>query len=113
MLWANQLSIFNLAAVHKDIQFKDVFPKEKCTKENLTSFTLSLRLPEGDNPSGMNIWPNGKKEKKEFIEYEEGYIAVHSGLTTHQAVIGSCLKRPRITLQGHGFTSKGETLLYW
>lgn len=111
MLWTK--SSFNLSAIHKDIQFKDVFPEEKCTKENLTSFTLSLRLPEGENPSGMNIWPNGKKEKKEFIEYKEGHIAVHSGLTTHQAVIGSCLKRPRITLQGHGFTSKGETLLYW
>ena len=110
-LWAGET--FNLAAIHKDIQFKDVFPQEKCTKQNLTSFTLSLRLPEEQSGSGMNIWPNGKKEKKEFIKYKEGYIAVHSGLTTHQAVIGSCLKRPRITLQGHGFTTGGETLLYW
>lgn len=110
-LWSGSL---NLAAIHKDIQFKDVVPEEKCTKQNLTSFTLSLRLPDGeDNPSGMNIWPNGRKEKKEFIKYKEGHIAVHSGLTTHQAVIGSTLKRPRVTLQGHGFTSKGETLLYW
>ena len=103
----------NLAAIHKDIQFKDVFPEEKCTKQNLTTFTLSLKLPEEESPSGVNFWPNGKKEKKEFIRYQEGHIAVHNGLTTHQAVIGSCLKRPRMTLQGHGFTSKGETLLYW
>ena len=108
-LWSG----INLAAIHKDIQFKDVFPEEKCTKQNLTSFTLSLCLPEGDELSGMNIWPNGKKEKKEFIRYSEGNIVIHSGLTTHQAVIGSTLKRPRITLQGHAFTSKGETLLYW
>ena len=111
MLWTGET--FNLAAIHKDIQFKDVFPEEKCTKQNLTSFTLSLRLPEEQSGSGMNIWPTGKNEKKEFIRYQEGHIAVHSGLTTHQAVIGSCLKRPRITLQGHGFTKKGETLLYW
>ena len=49
----------------------------------------------------------------EFIEYKEGYIAMHSGLTTHQAVIGSCTDRPRVTLQGHGFTKEGKTLLYW
>ena len=109
LAWTDQT--FNLSAVHKDIQFKDVFPNERCTKENLFSFTLSLRLPEMN--SGLNIWPNGKNKEMEFLTYKEGYIAMHSGLTTHQAVMGSCLNRPRITLQGHGFTKEGQTLLYW
>jgi hypothetical protein len=98
-----------VASVHRDLQYRDVFPGQEFHRADLLSFTLPLSTPSG---SGLNLWRKGVMP--DFIPYRSGRMVVHDGLTTHQAVL-SCPPGglERVMLQGHTARLDGELLLYW
>ncbi|WP_211463588.1 hypothetical protein [Collimonas silvisoli] len=98
-----------VASVHRDLQYRDVFPKREIAAEDVFTFTLPLSTPPG---SGLNLWRQ-ERDPPEFIPYRSGRLVLHSGLTTHQAVLRCNGDLERITLQGHAVRLDGELLLYW
>ncbi|WP_241014879.1 hypothetical protein [Burkholderia sp. Ac-20379] len=99
-----------VANVHRDLQFRDVFPGREPGPGDLISFTLSLSTPPG---SGLNQWPD-PDGAPEFFAYRDGMLIVHDGLVTHQAVLACDGNAARITLQGHGLRrADGAFVLYW
>ncbi|GAB7534156.1 hypothetical protein [Burkholderia sp. 3C] len=107
-----------VANVHRDLQFRDVFPAHEPTPGGLISFTLSLSTPPG---SGLRHWPAEPAEsdgnadgEPAFFPYRDGMLVVHDGLVTHQAVLACDGGVARITLQGHGLQREdGRFVLYW
>ncbi len=117
-----------VAQVHRDLQFRDVYPAAQPAPGDLISFTLSLSTPKG---SGLNQWhaPAAGDEGNdgdddgadqhvprtpEFFPYRDGMLIVHDGLVTHQAVLACDGEVARITLQGHGLRrGDGSFVLYW
>lgn len=97
-----------VASVHRDLQYRDVFPEVRACDQDVFSFTLPLSTPPG---SGLNFWHAGVVT--EFFPYRSGQLIVHSGLATHQAVLQCDGELERITLQGHGIRIGQEILLYW
>ncbi|AJK49162.1 hypothetical protein [Burkholderia plantarii] len=99
-----------VAQIHRDLQFRDVYPAFEPEPGKLVSFTLSLSTPPG---SGLNQWA-GDAERPEFFAYRDGALVVHDGLVTHQAVLACNGAIERITLQGHGVRrDDGAFVLYW
>ncbi|QJP70473.1 hypothetical protein [Burkholderia glumae] len=99
-----------VAQVHRDLQFRDVYPGLDPGPGDLVSFTLSLSTPPG---SGLNQW-SGDAGRPEFLAYRDGALVVHDGLVTHQAVLACRGAIARITLQGHGVRREdGAFVLYW
>ncbi|AMO95190.1 hypothetical protein CFter6_2518 [Collimonas fungivorans] len=100
-----------VASVHRDLQYRDVFPGQAIGEDDMFSFTLPLSTPEG---SGLNIWSAGAAAAApDFHPYRSGQLVVHSGLATHQAVLRCDGDLERITLQGHGVRLGQRILLYW
>ncbi|RKP47014.1 hypothetical protein [Trinickia fusca] len=100
----------NVAKVHRDLQYRDVFPGRTTADDDLFSFTLPLSTPSG---SGLNLWTDDAAGP-DFIPYRSGRLVVHSGLMRHQAVLDCDGDLERITLQGHGIRLPGQRLLlYW
>lgn len=97
-----------VASIHRDLQFQQVFPNESLAPHEVFTFTLPLSLPPG---SGLNLWLAGEKH---VYPYRTGELVIHSGLQTHQAVL-CCAGDvpPRIALQGHGVMRKSSLALYW
>ncbi|MGV2287308.1 hypothetical protein AAHK20_01220 [Trinickia sp. YCB016] len=99
-----------VASVHRDLQYRDVFPAHTPSDDDLFSFTLPLSTPPG---SGLSLWPRGADEP-EFLPYRSGTLVVHDGLIQHQAVLACDGDLERVTLQGHGIKTTGQDiLLYW
>ena len=98
----------DVASVHRDLQYQQVFPNETLTREQVITFTLPISLPPG---SGLSLW---QEEEKSFHPYKVGELVIHSGLLTHQAVL-RCAGPvpPRIALQGHGVLRDNAIALYW
>jgi hypothetical protein len=97
-----------VASVHRDLQFMEVFPELRPSPEEVLTFTLPLSLPAG---SGINFWIDGRQH---FHTYEIGSMLVHSGLVTHQAVLHPQMQDvPRIMWQGHGVIAGNRLVLYW
>jgi hypothetical protein len=97
-----------VASVHRDLQFRDVFPDIPATARDVLTFTLPLSLPAG---SGLKLW-SGHEEH--FRAYRQGWMLVHDGLATHQAVLHPDGEdKPRIMLQGHGLRQDDTLILYW
>jgi hypothetical protein len=97
-----------VASVHRDLQFQQVFPLESFEPHEVFTFTLPLSIPPG---AGLNLWIKGEKQ---FHPYRAGELVIHSGLQTHQAALCcSGTVAPRIALQGHGVLRKNTTALYW
>ncbi len=114
-----------VAKIHRDRQYRDVFPGEHFKAQDLYTFTLPLSNPEG---SGMNWWreepgnpaadpdcgSDGNPESSpEFIAYQVGELVLHDGLQLHQAVLQCDGMQERITLQGHAVRKQGRLWLYW
>lgn len=109
-----------VANVHRDLQFRDVFPAHAPLPGGLISFTLSLSTPPG---SGLRHWPDEDNDGDDgdeddrppgFFPYRDGMLVVHDGLVTHQAVLACDGDVARITLQGHGLLREdGRFVLYW
>lgn len=100
-----------VASVHRDLQYRDVFPGQAFAEDDMFSFTLPLSTPEG---SGLNIWSDGAAAAAaDFHPYRSGQLVVHGGLVTHQAVLRCDGDLERITLQGHGVRLGQRILLYW
>ncbi len=98
----------DVASVHRDLQYQQVFPNETLAPEQVITFTLPISMPPG---SGLNLWQEGAKT---FHPYEVGELVIHSGLFTHQAVLRCAgLVAPRIALQGHGVVRDNAVALYW
>lgn len=98
----------DVANVHRDLQFQQVFPNASLGPHEVLTFTLPISLPPG---SGLNLWQNNVKS---FYPYQIGQLVIHSGLDTHQAAL--CCAGPvppRIALQGHGVLRKNSIALYW
>ncbi len=99
-----------VASVHRDLQYRDVFARLAPAHDDLFSFTLSLSTPPG---SGLLLWSRGAGEP-ERIAYRSGTLVLHDGLLKHQAVLACDGELERITLQGHGIrTPEREILIYW
>lgn len=97
-----------VASVHRDLQFQQVFPLESFEPHEVFTFTLPISIPPG---AGLNLWLAGEKQ---FHPYRTGELVVHSGLQTHQAALHcSGHVAPRIALQGHGVLRKNTVALYW
>lgn len=97
-----------VASVHRDLQFRNVFPDVRATREDVLTFTVPIALPPG---SGINFWSGAEKR---FQPYHLGRMLVHDGLTTHQAVLHPDNRdTPRIMLQGHGLRHADALVLYW
>jgi hypothetical protein len=97
-----------VASIHRDLQFLDVFPEVPAQPEDVITFTVPLALPAG---SGLNIWSQGVKS---FHAYRLGCMLVHDGLATHQAVLHpQAGQSARIMFQGHALRRQGELVLYW
>jgi hypothetical protein len=97
-----------VASIHRDLQFLDVFAEVRAQPEDVMTFTVPMALPEG---SGLNIWSQGDKH---FHAYRLGSMLVHDGLATHQAVLHpQAGESARIMLQGHALRHQGELVLYW
>lgn len=97
-----------IASVHNDLQFEQVFPNATPQEGEVLTFTLALSLPEG---SGLNIWGDGDVS---YHPYHLGHMYLHSGLHRHQAVLfHQMADTPRICLQGHGLILDGKMVLYW
>jgi hypothetical protein len=98
----------DVASIHRDLQFQQVFPHESLAPHQVLTFTLPISLPPG---SGLNLWRNSDKS---FHPYHTGQLVIHSGLQTHQAVL-SCTGSvpPRIALQGHAVLREKSIELYW
>lgn len=100
-----------VARVHRDLQYRDVFPGRALDADDMFSFTLPLSTPER---SGLNLWRDGcTAAEPDFHPYRSGQLVVHSGLATHQAVLRCDGDLERITLQGHGVRLGQRILLYW
>lgn len=97
-----------VASIHRDLQFQQVFPDETFPTHEVFTFTLPISLPPG---SGLNLWLAGEKL---VYPYRIGELVIHSGLHTHQAIL-CCAGDvpPRIALQGHGVVRKNGLALYW
>ncbi|MBI3284908.1 MAG: hypothetical protein HYZ65_08685 [Burkholderiales bacterium] len=98
-----------VASIHKDLQYRDVFHGRAAPAEDVFSFTLPLSTPEG---SGLNLWTE-EGGSPAFFPYRSGQLVLHSGLTTHQAVLRCCGDLERISLQGHAIRLDGQMLVYW
>ena len=97
-----------VASVHRDLQFRDVFPEIAAAREDVLTFTVPIALPPG---SGINFWAGPDKR---FLPYHLGQMLVHDGLATHQAVLHPENRdTPRIMLQGHGLRQGDALFLYW
>jgi hypothetical protein len=96
-----------VASVHRDLQYRDVFPGSQAA--HTFSFTLPLSTPPG---SGLNVWSEDGSEIT-FHRYRTGEMVIHDGLRTHQAVLDCAGESERITLQGHGIRKDGHAVLYW
>lgn len=97
-----------VASVHRDLQFQQVFPLESFESHQVFTFTLPISIPPG---AGLNLWMAGEKQ---FHPYRKGELVIHSGLQTHQAALHcSGHVAPRIALQGHGVLRKNTIALYW
>ncbi|MFM1855240.1 MAG: hypothetical protein RLZ83_549 [Pseudomonadota bacterium] len=97
-----------VASVHRDLQFMEVFPEVQPTPAEVFTFTLPLSLPAG---AGIHFWVEGQRH---FFAYALGRMLVHDGLITHQAVLHPLMEdTPRIMWQGHGIAIGGELILYW
>lgn len=123
----NKIFSHNVASVHKDMQFNRLtyLKNEELDEKNTLSFTLALELPQDggglytfeDEISSLLIpkpvtYSFSKKTK---IEYKEGYIVCHNGLTFHMIAPCKESKRKRITFQGHGIFIKNFNTwyIYW
>jgi hypothetical protein len=98
----------DVASIHRDLQFQQVFADQTLRPEQVFTFTLPLSMPP---ESGLYLWEG---EDKVFYPYTLGELVIHSGLLTHQAVLrcaGSA--PPRIALQGHGVRWTNSVALYW
>lgn len=97
-----------VASIHRDLQFQQVFPRESLAPHQVFTFTLPISLPPG---SGLNLWFDGHKH---VYPYRIGELVIHSGLQTHQAIL-CCAGEvpPRVTLQGHGVIREDSVTLYW
>jgi hypothetical protein len=98
-----------VASVHRDLQYRDVFPALTPSEADLFSFTLSLSTPVG---SGLKLWPD-PAAAPEFFPYRNGQLVLHHGLTTHQAILQCTADLDRLTLQGHSLLTPTHALLYW
>jgi len=97
-----------VASIHRDLQFRDVFPELRPSAAQVFTFTLPLSLPPG---AGIHFWVDGQRH---FHAYELGRMLVHDGLVTHQAVLHpQALDLPRIMWQGHGIVDGQQLILYW
>ena len=98
----------DVASIHRDLQFQQVFPSESFNPSQVITFTLPLSLPEG---SGLHMWQG---DVKTFYPYEVGQLVIHSGLLTHHAVL-RCAGRvsPSVTLQWLGVQRNNNSALYW
>jgi hypothetical protein len=102
-----------VARIHRDLQYRDVFPALQISTGQMFSFTLPLSTPEG---SGLNLWRGTAAEqgdRPDFYPYASGRLVLHDGLDKHQAVLNCDGDIERITLQGHGLRQDGRILLYW
>ena len=98
----------DVASIHRDLQFHQVFPNTSFEPEEVITFTLPISLPPD---SGLNLW---REDQKNFYPYKLGQVVIHSGLLTHQAVLRCAgTVPPRIALQGHGVIRGPELALYW
>ena len=100
---------FPVAKIHRDTQYRDVFPEQVFADSDVYTFTLPLSNPDG---SGLNWWPE-EGGNPVFVPYRNGELVVHDGLQMHQAVLNCHSKLERITLQGHAVRKDGQLLLYW
>ena len=99
-----------VASMHRDLQYRLVFPEREPEDDELFSFTLPLSTPQG---SGLNLWPEGLTTP-ELVPYRNGQLVVHDGLIAHQAVLQSIGEVSRVTLQGHGIVMDNQRIeLYW
>jgi len=97
-----------VASIHRDLQFRDVFPELRPSAAEVFTFTLPLSLPPG---AGIHFWIDGQRH---FHAYELGRMLVHDGLVTHQAVLHpQAQDLPRIMWQGHGIVDGQQLILYW
>jgi hypothetical protein len=97
-----------VASIHRDLQFRDVFPEVPTARDDVMTFTVPISLPPG---SGINFWAGSAKR---FLAYHLGRMLVHDGLATHQAVLHPQHQDvPRIMLQGHALRQGDALVLYW
>lgn len=106
-----------VARIHRDLQYRNVFPNARLQGQHLRSFTLPLSNPLG---SGLQWWPEESNEDEgheeqiaEFFPYQVGHLVQHGGLLAHQAILQCHAKWERITLQGHAAYLNGAWQLYW
>ena len=127
----NKIFSLPVASVHRDLQWNRLtYDKhESIDMANMLSFTLAIELPPGGGglyTFDMNVPPlltlliprgiMSSMAPKTKIEYKEGYMVTHNGLTDH--MIAPCkqsAERKRITLQGHGVYEKNADTwyIYW
>ena len=112
----NKLFSLPVASVHKDLQYKNLkfTSNEDIDYNNTLSFTLTLELP----PTGGGLF-TFEDNKKSKVNYKEGYIVCHNGMSTHMIAPSPSVNDDnnyfRITLQGHGLYDKNSNTwwLYW
>lgn len=98
-----------VAKRHRDLQYRQAFPRDTIAAGDLLTFTLPLSTPPG---SGLALWddPDGSPV---HLPYADGELVVHDGMLEHRAELACDGELERITLQGHGIRRDGEFLLYW
>ncbi|MGB1271260.1 MAG: hypothetical protein ACPG5T_04235, partial [Endozoicomonas sp.] len=112
-----------VASRHIDLQYQGLEwenPESIDFEHQTLSFTLALELPTSG--AGLNTWPqdkeawnqipvlsdrlpwHGNNENGQYVAYQPGYLAVHSGNLLHQIAPIKTFQPDdrRITLQGHG-----------
>lgn len=101
---------------HQDLQWGVLpklpdFPFKETEMRDHFSFTYVLKVPH----LGASLLLYDGIDTEEF-EYEEGVLYIHSGQQKHAIAPFKTPVLPidyRITMQGHGFTTNGQTYLYW
>jgi hypothetical protein len=71
-----------VASVHRDLQFMEVFPELRPSPEEVFTFTLPLSLPAG---SGINFWSDGRQHARaQWSRHASGRVAsTDAGRSAH------------------------------
>jgi hypothetical protein len=123
------------ASVHFDTQYRNVQwpPQVDYDFSDPISFTVPIRLPAAGGGLYVWDWTYDESERhrqrgidfgtddilrfraREFVEYAEGALVLHSGHQLHQIAPVPAVTPldERITLQGHGIRGGGKWHLYW
>jgi ribosomal protein L17 len=120
----NYISTFQVASIHKDLQYQTLIPDFDIDLDKTISFTICLEAQKGPHiyffyPKKDNFLPKIIKfnnVKKYSIHYKPGNIVSHNGHDYHMIAPNKTVNNTkRITMQGHIIYDKRDQMyyIYW